>query len=67
MCKDLGAKNTKPEIIIEDSLLCGSIDLIPKCFFDSIDEQTVMNAALNTKGLAGPSGMDADLYRRILC
>ena len=26
-----------------------------------------MNAALNTKGSAGPSGMDAELYRRILC
>ena len=27
----------------------------------------IYSAALKTKGSAGPSGMDADLYRRILC
>eukprot|EP00794_Sanderia_malayensis_P011719 gene11719-12940_t len=36
-------------------------------FFEPIDEQLILKAALKTEGSAGPSGMDADLYRRILC
>ena len=32
-----------------------------------IDEQTICNAAMKTRGSAGPSGMDAELYRRVLC
>ena len=43
------------------------VEKVLPCYFDSIDEQTVLKAALNTKGSVGPSGMDADLYRRILC
>ena len=35
--------------------------------FDSIDEQTIEKAAKATKGSAGPSGMDSDTWRRILC
>ena len=36
-------------------------------FFDLIDEKMRFDAATKTKGSAGPSGMDAELYRRILC
>jgi len=36
-------------------------------YFQQIDEQTVLKAALNTRGSAGPSGLDAELYRSILC
>ena len=45
----------------------GPINLIPECFFDEIDETSIFNSALRTKGSAGPSGMDSELYRRILC
>ena len=36
-------------------------------FFDLIDEESIYNAASKTKGSARPSGMDAELYKRILC
>ena len=45
----------------------GPVEFIPTYLFDCIDEQTVMKAALRTKGSAGPSGMDSDCYRRMLC
>jgi hypothetical protein len=43
------------------------MDYVPPNTFDLIDVQTNYNAAIKTKGSAGPSGMDAELYRRILC
>ena len=65
--KELKEKHPEAAPISDNILLHGPIDLIPSCFFDSIDETLVFKAALNTKGSAGPSGMDGDLYRRILC
>jgi hypothetical protein len=65
--KDLKMKHPEPAPIQENTLLYGPVDKILECYFDGIDEQTVLRAALNTKGSAGPSGMDAELYRRILC
>ena len=65
--EDLKKKHPPPEPIEENSLLGGPVEQILPCYFDTIDEQTVLKAALNTKGSAGPSGMDADLYRRLLC
>ena len=41
---------------------------VPESFFDSIDEEHVMKAAMNIKGSAWPSGrMDSELYRRVIC
>ena len=37
-----------------------------KIDISQIDEQLILKASLRTKGSAGPSGMDAELYRRIL-
>ena len=34
--------------------------------FSNIDEGSIARAALRTRGGAGPSGMDADSWRRIL-
>ena len=34
--------------------------------FENIDETTISKAALSTKGAAGPSGVNADGWRRIL-
>jgi hypothetical protein len=43
----------------------------PKPYFDpivfgNIDESSIAKAATRTKGAAGPSGLDADGWRRIL-
>jgi hypothetical protein len=35
--------------------------------FEGIDETSIERAARTTKGSAGPSGMDSDMWRRILC
>ena len=35
--------------------------------FDEIDGLTILKSALNTEGSAGPSGMDARLWRRMCC
>ena len=45
----------------------GPIDQIPPNIFDLINKQMIYDAALKTKGSTGPSGMDTELYRRILC
>ena len=52
--QDLEEKHPKPAPIEENTLLNGPIEKILDCYFDGIDEQTVMKAALNTKGSAGP-------------
>ena len=64
---ELKEKHPQPASVLEQCLLYGPIKNIPAYYFDDIDEQTVLNAALNTKGSAGPSEMDSELYRRILC
>ena len=64
---ELKAKHPDAEPASDECLLRGPINFLPKTFFDSIDEQTILKSALRTKGSAGPSGMDAELYRRILC
>ena len=65
--KELRSKHPNPVPPTSDSLLCGPIQNIPDCFFDGIDEQAILKAAKDTKGSGGPSGMDADQYRRLLC
>ena len=65
--KELKQKHPTAAEVQEGSLLYGPMDYVPPNTFDLIDEQTIYNAAIKTKGSAGPSGMDAELYRRILC
>ena len=64
-----GLKEKHPEAadIAHESLFYRPIDYIPPGFFDLIDEKTIFDATTKTKGSAGPSGIDAELYRRILC
>ena len=64
--EELEKKHPSAEIG-EECLLNGPIDQIPPNIFDLINEQMIYNAALKTKASAGPSGMDAELYCRILC
>ena len=64
-----GLKEKHPEEadIADESLLYGPINYIPAGVFDLIDEKMIFDAATKTKGSPGPSGRDAELYRRILC
>ena len=48
-------------------MLNGPVDFVPSVIYDTIDETKIFKAALQTEGSAGPSGLDAHAYRRILC
>ena len=49
------------------SLYQGPIDHVEPVIFDGIDGESIEKAARNISGGAGPSGMDADCWKRILC
>lgn len=63
--EELEKKHPSTAEIREECLLNGPLDHIPPNIFDLTNEQMIYGAALKTKGFAGPSGMDAELYRRI--
>ena len=65
--RGLHDKHPEAADIAEESLLHGPVDYIPPNVYDLIDEEMIYNLASKTKGSAGPSGMDSELYRRILC
>ena len=50
----------------EDALMTGEVPYFDPVRFNNIDESSIATAALRTRGAAGPSGMDADGWRRIL-
>ena len=62
----LTEKHPVPPEIEEECLLHGPVDLVPPGIFDLINEQRIFDSVLKTKGSASPSGMDAELYRRLL-
>ena len=49
----------------ENSLLYGPVDHIDPILFDGTDGSAIRNAALRTTGAAGPSGVDANGWRRL--
>ena len=65
----LKEKHPVPAEIEEECLLHGPVDLVAPGIklFDLINEQRIFDSALKTTGSAGPSRMDAELYRRLLC
>ena len=50
----------------EEILLTGEVPFFDPVIFSNIDESSIATAALRTRGAAGPSGMDAIQWRRIL-
>ena len=67
MMEEWKLKHPPAAEIEEDSFLYGLLDLNSPNIFDQIDERMIYIAVMKTKRSAGPSGMDAELYRRILC
>ena len=65
--QQLHQKHPEPSPIEGSPLLMGPLLPVPDCFFDAIDEQTILKSAMDTRGSSGPAGMDAEQYRRVLC
>ena len=59
-------KHPAPKEADADILLQGEKPRVHPVIYDVIDEEMVKKAALHTKGGSGPSGLDADGWRRIL-
>ena len=49
------------------TLIYGPINIVELVIFNNIDSAAIQSAATGTKGAAGPSGMDTDMWKRILC
>ena len=62
----LRTKHPEAREMHEDVILQGPIPTVENVIFDVIDEHMVYEAAKITRGGSGPSGMDADGWRRIL-
>ena len=50
----------------ENIMITGELPHFDPVLFTNIDESSIAKAAMRTRGAAGPSGMDADGWRRIL-
>ena len=59
-------KHPEGKEISDDVMLNGPLQRIHSIAYESIDENLVLKAATATKGGSGPSGLDADGWRRIL-
>ena len=64
---ELQEKHPKAEPVSSNCLLFGPLNEVPEYIFDEIDEHLIMKTALQSKGAAGPSALDAEQMRRMLC
>ena len=62
----LEAKHPEAQPCNPDSIIDFHAPDVHPVIFDSISEDSVKKAAMNTKGGSGPSGSDADTWRHIL-
>ena len=62
----LKEKHPSPQEARLGSLLFGPVDDVPDSIYQHINGEMVRDAALRTKGSGGPSGVDANGFRRIL-
>ena len=64
--EQLKEKHPEPQGVQLGSLLFGPIKDVPDTLYYEINGDMVRDAALRTKGSGGPSGVDANSFRRIL-
>ena len=65
--EELKEKHPHAATLQEHSLLLVQLITSHQVFFTPLIRTYCTKRLLNTKGAAGPSGMDAELYRRIRC
>ena len=64
--QQLAQKHPESKAAPSDILLQGPVPKVHPIKFQPIDEEMIRKAAIKTKGGSGPSGMDAEGWRRIL-
>jgi hypothetical protein len=64
---ELNSKHPDAEPPITERLICGEPPKVEPVIFEEIDAELIFQSAKSTRGSAGPSGLDADMWRRILC
>ena len=64
--KELLQKHPEGQEVHEEMLLEGPVKKVSNVIFDEITSDSIMKAAVKTKGSAGPSMYDADDWRIIL-
>ena len=52
---------------MKNGILEGPIEYVEPVIFDNIDGETIQACAKRTSGSAGPSGLDSDGWKRIMC
>ena len=60
-------KHPSPNEIEKECLLYGPVYKVEKVLYDNIDADSIETAARFTKGGAGPSNVDTDMWRTLLC
>ncbi len=64
--KDLTDKHSPSAFADSSVLMTGEAPFVDSVMFENIKEETITRAALHTKGAAGPSGVNADGWQRML-
>lgn len=62
----LKVKHPEGTVAAQSTLVEGPIEKIPPVIFDEITGETVRKAVISVDGAAGPSGLDADAWTRLL-
>ena len=65
--EQLKEKHPEAANIQSETLFQGPIQPVNNAHFAEITEASILKAAMHTHGSGGPSQLDADQYRRILC
>lgn len=63
---ELKSKHPEASPATEEVLMTGELPFSDPAVFNNIDEDTIIKAALRTRGACGPSGLDASGWRHIL-
>ena len=59
-------KHPKAQPPNDAMILHGPIPKVDKIIYDSVNADIIKSCAVKTKGSAGPSGLDADMWRKII-
>ena len=65
--EELKKKHPPPAAIQKETLLQGPLQEVESFYFDNINADLIRIAARQTKGAAGPSKLDAEQFKAILC